>query len=226
VIASPRVDLRKMAEQDQPCQVEVVELAGSEESGQDEGSDGDAEKFHLSPQSVFKKMLQVATHMSQKDRQQQKILLSLAMQAIEEVEEDSRSHVKRKKKRQEATPGKNATKEETQGRPLGPLSPASSRVGKRWSPEEITLVKKLRAKNIRWVDIAKYHLPGRTGRQISSRYNLLLKRNKDLEDVEEIFEESELDGAQELGSDIGWSNQKVHGPWLTYSASAHNGCPG
>jgi len=198
-----------MAEQGQLCQVDVMELTCSEESGQDEGSDGDAENFHLSPQSVFKKMLQVAAHMRQKDRQQQKILLSLAIQAIEEVEEDHWSD--RKKKRQEATQGNNAAKKETQGRPLGSLSPTSSRVGKRWSPEEFALVKKLRAKNIRWVDIAKQHLPGRTGRQISSKYSLWLKKNKGLKDVEEVFEELEPDGAEELESDIGWSIKKFTG---------------
>jgi hypothetical protein len=205
VIASLRADLREMAEQDQQCQVDIVELTYSEELGQDEGSDWYGERFYLSPQSVFKKMLHVATHMSQKDRQVQKVLLSLAMQAIERVEKDSRSDVKREKKMREAVRGKHTPKKETQEAPLGSLSPASSRVEKRWSPEEFVLVKNLREKSNRWVDIAKHHFPGRTGNQIRAQYVSWLQKNKDFEDEEKMFEE-EPNRAEKFGSEIGWSN--------------------
>jgi hypothetical protein len=198
-----------MAEQDQQCQIDAVELSDSEVWGQDEGSDGKGERWQLSPQNVFEKMLHVAIHMSQKDRQQQRFLLSLAMRAIDKVDADSRSDAERKKARQETAQGKDTAEQETQEKTLGSLSSASSRVQKKWSPEDLALVKDIRAKSVGWVEIGKHHHPGRTGNHIRAQYNYWLKKNKDVEDEEEVFDEPEPDRAEELESEIGRSNQTV-----------------
>jgi hypothetical protein len=149
--------------------IDEVGYSSDQGSTDDERSDRVENEWLLSPHNVFRNMLHVATCMSQKDRQQQKVLLSLAIQAIEKVEEDSRSDVERKRKRQETAEDKDTAKKEMHGRPLGSLSPASS------------------------------------------RYVLWLQNNGNFED-EEMFEEPKPDGAEELESEIGWSNQTVHRP--------------
>lgn len=197
----------EMTKQDRQCQIDVVELSDSEESGQDERSDGDSERSQLNPQTVFKKMMHVATRMDQKVRQQQKFVLSMAMRAIDKVNADSQSDAARKKRKQKTTQGKGTAKRETQRKPLCPISPASSRVEQYWSPGDFALVKKLRAKNVRWVDISKHHLPGRTREAIRARYIWWLENSKNLED-EEMVDKPEADRIEELESEISWSDQK------------------
>jgi hypothetical protein len=118
-------------------------------------------------------------------------------------------YAKTKKARQEAAQGKDTAEQETQEKTLGSLSLASSRVQKKWLPEDSALAKDLRAKSVGWVEIGKHHLPGRTGNKIRAQYNYWLKKNKDLEDEEEMFDEPEPDRAEELESEIGRPNQTV-----------------
>jgi hypothetical protein len=205
-----------MADLDRLSQIDVVERSGSEESDQDEGSDGDGERWYLSRQSVFNKMLHMASRMSQKDRQQQKLLLSLALSAIDKADANFRSDSQREKRTQEVAHGKGTSEKETQGEALDSLSSVRSQTQKTWSPEDLALVKELRAKNVGWGDISRHHLPGRTGNQIRARYAKWLEKNKDFEDEEILFEGPEPDGDEELEIEIGWSDSRVYEQWLMY----------
>ncbi len=182
-----------MAETEGLSQFDAMGYCQDEETTEDERSDGDGETVHLNPQFVFQKMMRVASRMSHRDRQQQMVLLSLAMSAITKADAHSRSQ----------TGTGNEIAKKAKGESLGLLSSATSGISKRWSPDDIALVKKLRVEKVSWGDICRHHFPGRTAQAIKKSYNYRLKKSNNTAEKEKLGGE-ESNGAEEL--EIGWSD--------------------
>jgi hypothetical protein len=177
-----------------------------DESNSDDRSSGDEEEWLHNPQTVFNNMLHVARRLSYKDRQQQIVLLSLAISAITQADADagSQSDGETDKRSWEGAQVKDIARKET--RKENPDLFSSART---WSPEDHALVKKLRAKNLSWDEINKHHFPGRTRGQIIGRYKYWIKKNEDAA-KKGNQEESEPDGAEQLESEIGLSDQTIY----------------
>jgi hypothetical protein len=192
-----------MAEPDGLSQADGMQYSG-DESNSDDGSNGDEEELLLNPQTVFNNMLHVARRMSHKDRQQQIVLLSLAISAITQADAGSRPDGETDKRSWEGVQVKDIARKETKKENPDLFSSART-----WSPEDHALVKKLRAKNFSWDEINKHHFPGRTRGQIIGRYKYWIKKNKDAT-KKGNQEENEPDGAEQLESEIGLSDQTIY----------------
>jgi hypothetical protein len=192
-----------MAEPDGLSQADGMQYSG-DESNSDDGSNGDEEEWLFDPQIVFMNMLHVARRMSHKDRQQQIVLLSLAISAITQADADSQSDGETDKRSWEGAQVKDTARKEKKKENPDLFSSART-----WSLEDHALVKKLRARNFSWDEINKHHFPGRTRGQIMGRYKYWIKRNEDAA-KKGNQEENEPDEAKQLGSEIGLSDQTIY----------------
>jgi hypothetical protein len=192
-----------MAEPDGLSQSDGMQYSG-DESNSDDGPNGDEEEWLLNPQTVFNNMLHVARCMSHKDRQQQIVLLSLAISAITQADVGSQSNGGTDKRSWEGAQVKGIARKETKKE--NPVLFSSART---WSPEDHALVKNLRAKNFSWDEINKHHYPGRTRSQIIGRYKYWVKKNEDAA-KKGNQEENEPDGAEQFESEIGLSDQTIY----------------
>lgn len=193
-----------MAELDGLGELDRMQYSGDEESTADDVSTGDSEEWCFDPQTIFKNMLQVARRLSHKDRQQQLVLLSLAMSAIIQADSDSPSDAETEKRSREGAQVKNTARKETRKENPGSFSSA-----RKWSLEDHALVKKLRAETLSWDDISQHHFPGQSGKRIGARYQYWIKKSMDTaEDGNQ--EDNEPDGVVARESEPGLSDQSMY----------------
>jgi hypothetical protein len=80
------MSLAMRAESDRLSQAFMMSSCSDENMFDNRWSDRESERLRLNPQIIFRKMLRVAGCMRYTDQQEQKFLLSLALQAIQTVE--------------------------------------------------------------------------------------------------------------------------------------------
>lgn len=196
-----------MADLDRVSELGRVQYSGDEESNGDDESNRDGEEQDLNSQVIFDNMLRVARRMNCKDRQQQLVLLSLAIAAITEAGTDPRSGTGVKTRRsQGAATVKEAMKQDVRSNSLNSSSPSGSRTPKKWLPEDRALVEKLRGEKVGWAQMAEYHFPGRTMKQIKSSWHGWQRKIKDAIEKEKQLDEDPV-GAEVVERETGWSDQ-------------------